>query len=428
MFRILTLTLFLSIVACHPNCYADQEIKPTEQFSGTNKLNPLRSMAPKNGVILDNAAFQNLWAAWQPTKPLPSVDFKNHFVIVEIVDGPNNVFTNKMILSNSGDLKYAVASTRMAGEGFGYVMLIIPKTGIKSVNGKPITEKPLIPKPLLPPVTEPAIPIGKPQSKEGIRVEVVGKVQTGLMAIGGETTGTVVASNGIVWELDFQKDPNKLAVAEVLSGRSLARVTGTLRRVRGVEVPDRMVVKVDTISLADNNQAQNNQALKAKNVGGGIVPGDIKMDRQTRELGSIEPKAPAKSSLQDNLPNQLPTLPALTSFRSIIVKTTGPNMSPQTQTISPNGATDYGAKRKNEAWTIGPSTLQNLHRFIDQTDWERVPRVNRGQGQGAGFQFEVLIETSKASLRFFIDDAALGVQPELTGLLKMVIPSDENRK
>ncbi|MDC0294766.1 hypothetical protein OAK98_05150, partial [Mariniblastus sp.] len=36
-----------------------------------------------------------------------------------------------------------------------------------------------------------------------IKVEVRGKLNNEIMAIGGETTGVIITANGVTWELDF---------------------------------------------------------------------------------------------------------------------------------------------------------------------------------------------------------------------------------
>ena len=43
----------------------------------------------------------------------------------------------------------------------------------------------------------------KPAAEDSIRVTVVGTLRTGIIAIGGETTGTTITAKGITWELEF---------------------------------------------------------------------------------------------------------------------------------------------------------------------------------------------------------------------------------
>ncbi len=97
----------------------------------------LEKLAPKSGVIADDATFEKLWKAWRPGEVVPEVDFEKDLVIVGIVDGPNLVMLNPQ-LEEDGNVKYVVAGTRMAGPGFGYRMVKMSRDGVKTINGKPI--------------------------------------------------------------------------------------------------------------------------------------------------------------------------------------------------------------------------------------------------------------------------------------------------
>jgi hypothetical protein len=78
---------------------------------------------------------------------------------------------------------------------------------------------------------------------ESINVTVVGTLRTGIVAIGGETTGTTITAKGIRWELDFGKNAELRAAAEKLNGKQVT-VSGTLQRRAGVEIKERWIVTV----------------------------------------------------------------------------------------------------------------------------------------------------------------------------------------
>ena len=88
-----------------------------------------------------------------------------------------------------------------------------------------------------------------PKAGEFIRVEVQGKLQTGIMAIGGETTGTIITANGVTWELDLGGNADLQKKAEELNGKQ-ALVRGELSRRQGVEVKERWIVKVGSLEAA----------------------------------------------------------------------------------------------------------------------------------------------------------------------------------
>jgi hypothetical protein len=82
---------------------------------------------------------------------------------------------------------------------------------------------------------------------ERIDVTVQGTLKTGVMAIGAETTGVTLTANGVVWELELQG--KQLETAGHLNG-SKVRVAGRLTRPHGVEIRNRIVVKVRSIKAA----------------------------------------------------------------------------------------------------------------------------------------------------------------------------------
>jgi hypothetical protein len=82
-----------------------------------------------------------------------------------------------------------------------------------------------------------------------IKVEVKGKLATGIVAIGGETTGTTITVNNVTWELDFGKNEALAKQADQLSGKVVV-VTGTLTMKQGVERGPRNIVTVATLKAA----------------------------------------------------------------------------------------------------------------------------------------------------------------------------------
>src|SRR5262245_3766508 len=83
-------------------------------------------------------------------------------------------------------------------------------------------------------------------TSESIAVVVVGTIRTGVVAIGGETTGVTITAKGITWELDLGKNPEFVETAKKLNGKQ-ASVTGSLERKTGIEVPFRLIVNVKSI-------------------------------------------------------------------------------------------------------------------------------------------------------------------------------------
>src|SRR5688572_13640749 len=73
----------------------------------------------------------------------------------------------------------------------------------------------------------------KPAKKDGsyVKVEAKGKLETGVMAIGGETTGVVIRTTAGSFELDLDKKQREQG--DKLNGKVVV-VTGTLYTKKGV--------------------------------------------------------------------------------------------------------------------------------------------------------------------------------------------------
>jgi hypothetical protein len=85
--------------------------------------------------------------------------------------------------------------------------------------------------------------------EDSIQVEVVGTLETGIVAIGGETTGTIIKAANVTWELDLSSDPKLAAAAERLNMQKVV-VRGAYYKKSGVEIAERHIVKVKTLSAA----------------------------------------------------------------------------------------------------------------------------------------------------------------------------------
>lgn len=83
-----------------------------------------------------------------------------------------------------------------------------------------------------------------------IKVEARGVLKTGIVAIGGETTGTILTTPSGVLELDLAKKRDLQALAEKLDGKDVI-VTGNLTIRKGVEIRQRLIVTVTGLKAAE---------------------------------------------------------------------------------------------------------------------------------------------------------------------------------
>jgi hypothetical protein len=102
------------------------------------------------------------------------------------------------------------------------------------------------------PATAPATkPATKPATASApATFTYTGKLTTGMMAIGGETTGTVISDGKSSYELDI-KDAALKTKAQGLSGKQ-ATVKGVLTLKAGVEIAQRRIISVESIEAAAN--------------------------------------------------------------------------------------------------------------------------------------------------------------------------------
>ena len=85
--------------------------------------------------------------------------------------------------------------------------------------------------------------------KPSVLVECSGRLRHGIVAIGGETTGTTITFNRIVWELRLRDDAAREFAEE--HNKEPVIVIGTLRKIAGIEVKDRWIIDVRTLKNRD---------------------------------------------------------------------------------------------------------------------------------------------------------------------------------
>ncbi|MFK7768668.1 MAG: hypothetical protein AB8B55_15720 [Mariniblastus sp.] len=395
-----------------------QEIYITQKWTGKVADDSKRELA--GNIVRDAAAWEKIWAAWRPDKKMVDVDFSKNLVLVETVNGPNNVLTSSLKIDATGSLKYETASTRMAGPGFGYLLMLVPSENIKAVNGvrlgqtrdAEMTKDPAIV--TSNPTNVPAKPVvadREPTANvpafESIKVDITGVVRTGLNSMGGESTGNLVAANGIVWELELTAD--QLATAKRLGG-SMASIKGSLRKIRGIKSNERWIVTVESfkrVSGLANQAGQPARPMIDKEAANSKRIADLKK-RMIRNRGEGKPERGV----------------GLSNFKSITIKITGGIAGKeQRQTVSSDGTVNYEFKSQNisNSWQIDPEKLAGLHKFIAATNWQSVPAVTRSAAVPDAYQYEISIATTKQTRRFSIAGPAVAKQPaiaELFGYLR----------
>lgn len=115
-------------------------IKATMTWKGKSGDEALKLKAPQTGFITDAKAFEELWKGWRPNEKVPAVDFKTSLVVISLTSGPNTVGAS-FTVNEKGNVTVIAFSTLIGGPGFGYSLDVLPRAGLKSIEGKAIDVK-----------------------------------------------------------------------------------------------------------------------------------------------------------------------------------------------------------------------------------------------------------------------------------------------
>ena len=113
---------------------APTPLKPANTWTGSVDDERLAREMPENGVITNAKDFAKLVKAWKVADKAPEVNFDKEILLVAKTAGSK--LTLRASLDEKGDLKALGLATRDLRKGFRYVIISVPKEGVKTVNGK----------------------------------------------------------------------------------------------------------------------------------------------------------------------------------------------------------------------------------------------------------------------------------------------------
>ena len=90
------------------------------------------------------------------------------------------------------------------------------------------------------------LPLVRLMEGKAVEVRVRGILTNGIIAIGGETTGTTIRFGKTTWELELQNQKTLRAAAAKLNGKPVV-VSGMVRTQKGVEVGTRTILTVKSL-------------------------------------------------------------------------------------------------------------------------------------------------------------------------------------
>jgi hypothetical protein len=97
----------------------------------------LRKAVPE--VILTEEGLKNLWKVWKIEASMPKVDFSRNLIVVQTTRGSRLRLSATM--DDKGDLEVLGAATADLRPGFRYVVAVLSREGVKTVNGKELAAK-----------------------------------------------------------------------------------------------------------------------------------------------------------------------------------------------------------------------------------------------------------------------------------------------
>jgi hypothetical protein len=120
-------------------------IEPTAEWGANTSISEDdKVLAPADLHIGDEKEWAKLWASWRgrQTKNPPQVNFKEQLVIV--ATSRHDISGLSLNLDDKGNLTVRVAKTvedtfgKGSGEGWHYRLAVIPREGIKTIDGRSV--------------------------------------------------------------------------------------------------------------------------------------------------------------------------------------------------------------------------------------------------------------------------------------------------
>jgi hypothetical protein len=109
-------------------------VKATNTWKGSIDDEKLKKEMPESGVIANAKDWEKLVKAWKIADKVPEVNFDKELILIGTTVGSQ--LNLSASLDDKGDLKSGGFGTDDLRPGFRYVIISVPKEGVKTVNGK----------------------------------------------------------------------------------------------------------------------------------------------------------------------------------------------------------------------------------------------------------------------------------------------------
>ncbi len=124
--------LLATVLPLHAGPAKGKPMKPLQQWSGS--VDDLSLMKGMPEFIISAEELEKLWQAWKVSGPVPQVDFSKELVLVATTRG--SILRFAATLDDKGNLQVGGIATRDLRPGFRYVIAVVSREEVKTVNGK----------------------------------------------------------------------------------------------------------------------------------------------------------------------------------------------------------------------------------------------------------------------------------------------------
>jgi hypothetical protein len=127
----------LALAAVAPRAWAQgKKVEITRKWSGS--VEDEKAIQPE--CITSSKGLEAVWKAWKVKGEVPRVDFSKHLVVAVYSPG-SRLNLAKAALDEQGDLTLVGLGTRDIRPGFRYVLGVVSREGVKTVNKKALPKQ-----------------------------------------------------------------------------------------------------------------------------------------------------------------------------------------------------------------------------------------------------------------------------------------------
>jgi hypothetical protein len=123
-----------------PPVTANEFVRPVVRWSGTIPDAGKEEARSNSVAITDRESFAALWAAWEPGKDAPYVDFDSYFVVV-VTGSYGDVLVHLMVNGEGAGGAVVKGGLESERQGSGYGIGVFPRAGIKTYGGKVVARR-----------------------------------------------------------------------------------------------------------------------------------------------------------------------------------------------------------------------------------------------------------------------------------------------